>query len=136
MTRAGATSGGGRNRPVPVGRRAAVVAVIGLYALAAATAAPLTWPAAVTVLAPGLLLFAYGTRRRPARTVRTTRATAVTWLALGAALLAWELVAYRWGNDAAHPTLSLLLDPVLDTYPGRLAGYLLWLAAGAWLVSR
>jgi hypothetical protein len=119
----------------PVGR-VALLAGIGLYALVAANARPLTDPAAVAVLLPGLALFAYGARRTPSRSVRTTRATAAVWLALGVALCAWELVAFAWGNDAAHPTLSLAADPVLDTYPGRLAGYLLWLSAGAWLVSR
>jgi hypothetical protein len=37
---------------------------------------------------------------------------------------------------AGHPTLSTLADPVLGTYPGRVIGYLLWLGAGLWLVSR
>jgi hypothetical protein len=32
--------------------------------------------------------------------------------------------------------LSLLLDPVLETYPARVLGYALWLAAGRWLVTR
>jgi hypothetical protein len=36
------------------------------------------------------------------------------------------------GNDSAHPTFSLLLDPVLEAYPGRLA----WLGVGRWLVTR
>jgi hypothetical protein len=51
-------------------------------------------------------------------------------------LVAWELIAVFWGNDSAHPTLSLLLDPVLDTYPGRLFGYLAWLGVGRWLGTR
>jgi hypothetical protein len=122
--------------PTSTGRIAAAAAGIGLYAVVAATARPLTDPAAVAVLLPGLALFAYGARRTPTTTVRAGRATVVAWLALCLVFLAWELVAYRWGNDAAHPTLSLLADPVLDTYPGRLAGYLLWLGTGAWLVTR
>src|SRR5262245_53898046 len=94
------------------GSAGAVAAGIGLYALAAATARPLTDPSTVAVLVPGLALFAYGVRRTPGRIVRTTGVTAATWLALGLAFCAWELVAFYWGNDAAHPTLSLLADPV------------------------
>ena len=58
------------------------------------------------------------------------------WVLLGVLLAAWEVAGLAWGNDAAHPTLSLLLDPVLDTYPGRLGGWLVWLGAGRWLVTR
>ena len=39
-------------------------------------------------------------------------------------------------DDAAHPTLNTLADPVLSIYPGRVLGYLLWIGSGAWLVSR
>lgn len=119
-----------------IGRAGLLAAGIGGYALAAATARPLTDPATVTVLLPGLVLFAYGVRRAPKRSVHATRMTVATWLALAVVFCAWELVAFYWGNDADHPTLSLLADPVLATYPGRLAGYLLWLGTGAWLVSR
>jgi hypothetical protein len=49
---------------------------------------------------------------------------------------AWEATAALWGNDAAHPTLSLLVDPVLATYPGRVAGWIAWLGVGRWLVTR
>jgi len=119
-----------------VGRAGLLAAGIAGYALAAATARPLTGPAAVAVLLPGLVLLAYGVRRTPKRSVRATRVTVAVWLALALVFCAWELVAFGWGNDAAHPTLSLLTDPVLATYPGRLAGYLLWLGTGAWLVSR
>ena len=49
---------------------------------------------------------------------------------------AWEATAALWGNDAAHPTLSLQLDPVLATYPGRIVGWIAWLGLGRWLVTR
>jgi hypothetical protein len=47
-----------------------------------------------------------------------------------------ELVLRFGPNDLAHPTLSTLADPALATYPGRVVGYVVWLSAGAWLVSR
>ncbi|MDQ3765344.1 MAG: hypothetical protein M3460_28915, partial [Actinomycetota bacterium] len=64
------------------------------------------------------------------------RRAAALWLAPAIVGGFWWLVAFLWGNDAAHPTLSLLLDPVLDTYPARVLGYVGWLAAGWWLVTR
>jgi hypothetical protein len=111
------------------------VAMIG-YALLAAFARPLTLPSVATVLVPGGALLWWGVRRIPIRTIRVSRTTAATWIGLGLVFCAWELVAFYSGNDAAHPTLSLLTDPVLATYPGRVAGYLLWLRVGAWLVTR
>jgi hypothetical protein len=48
----------------------------------------------------------------------------------------WELTAALWGNDSAHRTFSLLLAPVLETYPGRLLGWLAWLGVGRWLMTR
>ena len=110
-------------------------AVVG-YALLAALCRPLTLPAALAVLLPGLVLVALRVRRAPASRPGVPRAAVAPWMALLLAAGAWELVAVLWGDDADHPTLSLLLDPVLDTYPGRLAGYLGWLAAGRWLVTR
>jgi hypothetical protein len=125
-----------RATAVPFGRRLAVCIAIGVYAAVAALARPLTIPSTFTVLLSGVAIVVHGVRRRPTTVVRTTGVTVATWIGLGLVFCGWELVAYYWGNDAAHPTLSLLADPVLDTYAGRLAGYLLWLGTGAWLVNR
>jgi len=40
------------------------------------------------------------------------------------------------GERQRAPPFSLLLDPVLETYPGRLLGWLAWLGVGRWLVTR
>ncbi len=108
------------------------------YALVAAICAPLTALAAVAVLVPGALLVALRATRpvRPLPAGGVSTGAAVLWLALVAVGGAWWLLAFLWGNDPEHPTLSLLLDPVLETYPGRVLGYAVWLAAGRWLVSR
>lgn len=108
------------------------------YALVAALFEPLTWPAAVALLVPGLVLLAARLRRRAAplpAAARPERA-GLQWGGLLIAFSAWEVVAWFWGNDAEHPTLSLLLDPALEHYPVRVLGYLGWLAAGRWLVTR
>ena len=112
-------------------------ALILAYAALAALCRPLTVPAVIAVLVAGAVLTAVAARPR----VRAPRAvcprrSVLPWLVLALLLVAWELIAVFWGNDSAHPTLSLLLDPVLETYPGRLVGYLAWLGAGRWLVTR
>ena len=107
------------------------------YALLAALARPLTAPAALAVAGPGVLMLAVRARRPVAPpSGPLPRPAIAVWAALAAGVAAWWLVAFTWGNDADHPTLSLLLDPVFDTYPGRLLGWLVWLGAGRWLVTR
>jgi hypothetical protein len=113
------------------------VAIVG-YAALAAFCRPLTMPAAVAVLLAGIGLFVLGARWRPTDRprVRPPRSAMMQWLAVASLIAAWEVVAFVWGNDADRPTLSLLLDPVLDTYPGRFLGWVAWLLAGRWLVTR
>lgn len=109
------------------------------YALVAALFPPLTPAAAVAVLVPGaVVLGLWATRRAPARSpaAAAPRAATLVWLVLAGLGTVWWVLAFAWGNDADHPTLSLLLDPVLETYPARVLGYALWLAAGRWLVTR
>jgi hypothetical protein len=108
-----------------------------LYAVLAALCRPLTAPAAAVVLLPGAALLALAAWRRvpPRRTV-CSRRSVVPWAVLALLFGGWELTAALWGNDGAHPTFSLLLDPVLQTYPGRLFGWLAWLGVGRWLVTR
>ncbi len=109
---------------------------VAAYAAVAACARPLTAPAAVAVVLPAVVFVAVAVRRRPPARVGLARRHVAPWVLLGVLLAAWEVAGLAWGNDAAHPTLSLLLDPVLDTYPGRLGGWLVWLGAGRWLVTR
>ena len=136
-------------------RRVVLAGAILAYALVAAFGRPLTTPALVAVLVAGLPLCWVGIRRRPGRAAtaaggrspenrraaggrpaRLGARSAVVWLGIGGAAAAFELALWLGPDDAAHPTLSTLADPVLNTYPGRVLGYLLWLGAGAWLVSR
>jgi len=124
------------SRPLLLSRFAVVAVCVTAYSLVAAAARPLTLPSTFTVLLPGLALAVWGIWRAPKRAVRTNRLTVVTWFFLLGLFCAWELVAFWWGNDQAHPTLSLAFDPVLENYLARVAGYVLWLGTGAWLVSR
>lgn len=112
-------------------------ALILLYAVLAALCRPLTATAAVVVLLPGAALVALAAyRRAPRRRAGSSRRYALPWVVLALLFGGWELIAAFWGNDDAHPTFSLLLDPVLETYPGRLLGWLAWLGVGRWLVTR
>jgi hypothetical protein len=112
-------------------------ALILLYAVPAAACRPLTAAAAIAVLLAGAVLLALAASRPvpPRRAVCSWRAV-LPWVVLAVLFGAWELTAALWGNDSAHPTFSLLLDPVLETYPGRLLGWLTWLSAGRWMVTR
>lgn len=123
-------------RPLLLNRYAAVTVFIAGYSLLAAVARPLTLPATATVLVPGLALVVWGARRTPKKILKTTRSTVVTWFTLLGAFCVWEVVAFGWGNDQAHPTLSLAFDPVLENYGARVIGYVIWLSTGAWVASR
>lgn len=117
-------------------RRVAVVTVMVAYALVAALCRPLTWGSLIAVLAAGLPLSALGIRNRPRRPQPAGARSAAFWLSIGVLAGAYELGLWLGPDDAAYPTLSTLADPVLATYPGRVAGYLLWIGAGVWLVRR
>jgi hypothetical protein len=118
------------------GRRAAVIAAVVAYALVAALCQPLTGPALIAVLVVGAPLFSVGVWRRPSRVQPAGRRSAAVWLGVGALAGAFELGVWLGPDDTAHPTLSTLADPLLSTYPGRVIGYLIWIGAGLWLVSR
>jgi hypothetical protein len=117
-------------------RRAAIVAAVIAYALLAALCRPLTTPATVAVLIGGVPLCWLGVRRRPRRTAPAGGRSVAVWLGLGLLVALFELALWLGPDDTAHPTLSILADPVLSTYPGRVAGYLAWAGSGVWLVTR
>jgi hypothetical protein len=63
------------------------------------------------------------------------------WAVLFVALALWELAALLLQPSLTttswtHPTISVLLDPVLATHLGRTVVLSLWLAAGWWLLRR
>ncbi|NKY27033.1 hypothetical protein [Nocardia gamkensis] len=123
--------------------RATALTVGLLLAAGGAATRPFSRPATaiVAVAALGALVLAFrGRSARPPCTPRLRRGVAV-WSALLVAVLAWEV--YALSRQPAlnqpsdeHPTLSTLLDPALEQWPLRLAGWLVWLGAGGWLVSR
>lgn len=68
----------------------------------------------------------------PARAYRTS---AITWSILAVGLCLWEALAfilsqYLPGGEDSYPTISVLLDPFLNWFPGKVLFIGLWLAAG------
>ncbi|MEU2037982.1 hypothetical protein [Nocardia niwae] len=125
-----------RSRVIPL--------TVGLVLAAAGAATrPFSWPATALVAVAALgamVLTLRGRIVRFPRTARLGRGLAM-WSALLVAASAWEVYALlrqpalnRPSHE--HPTLSTLLDPALEQWPLRFAGWLVWLAAGWWLVSR
>lgn len=103
------------------------------YAAVAATFRSHSLPALVAVLIPGAVLFALAAlRSRPGDATREPiRSGRLVWLVWAVVFGAWELVALL--RDEL--SLSLLMDPVLEVYPLRLAAWAAWLYVG-WLLVR
>lgn len=91
------------------------------------------------VLATGGVLFWLGVTARaavPAAPPRDLSGAAGWWLLPALGLAAVEAVTYLLGSTAAYPTLSRLVDPVLEGYLARCAAYFGWLSAFWALVRR
>ena len=111
-----------------------------VFAAVAGRFAPQSAPAEFAVLGAGVAVFAWAVRlppqqRRPAPNHIAGRGS-LAWLGLLAVFLVWELFAFFHGSTSAHPTLSILLGPILADPVYRAAGYLLWLATGVWIARR
>jgi hypothetical protein len=121
-------------------QRAAAACAAIAYAWIAGAYPSFSWQSSAAVLAPGLLLLGYaavtGPRRplRPAR--RLDRRAVAVWSVPLLSFCALEIVNDLLGSTWAHPTLSVLADPLLAGHPGRSAAMLAWLAAGLALVRR
>lgn len=90
------------------------------------------------VLAAGGTLFWLGlSDRLPRRGSSLRLASRAGWWLLPALLLAFvELTNFALGSTHAHPTLSMLADPILEGYLARAAAYFAWLMAYWGLVRR
>jgi len=109
------------------------------WALVAGGFRRLTIPAELGTFVPGAAV-TYLALRRGCRRFRAPehldgRGTAA-WGAVLVVFGIWELYADLRGSTPDHPTLSILMGPVLADPLHRAVGYLLWLAAGVWLVRR
>jgi hypothetical protein len=98
-----------------------------------------TWPSYVGVTAASLLVLwlglRTGTRRLPSPR-RLRRRAILAWSGPILAFSALEITDDALGSNAAHPTLSSLLDPVFEVPALRAVGVALWLFAGWQLAHR
>ncbi|MGW6330875.1 hypothetical protein [Nocardia rhamnosiphila] len=124
-------------------RRMSLLAVGVVLAAGGAATRPFGWPATVLVVVPVVVVSVLAWRARPERIPRTARLRrgVAVWSALLITASVWEMYAFArqpdWTRPSdVHPTLSTLLDPVLEQGPLRFAGWLVWLGVGWWLVSR
>lgn len=109
------------------------------YALIAGALRRLTIPAEIATLLPGAALVWYALRPTTPRFPAPepfTRRDALAWTTVAVAFGIWELYAALRGSTHAHPTLSILMRPLIDPPPARAAGYVAWLLAGVWVVRR
>ncbi|MEU2035082.1 hypothetical protein [Nocardia amamiensis] len=127
----------------PFRRRVALLAAGGVLAVGGAATRPFSWSATALVVVLTVVASALAWRARPVRTPPTARLRrgVALWSTLLVAAAIWEGYAFarqpdRMRPSVEHPTLSTLLDPALEQWPLRLAGWLVWLGAGWWLVSR
>jgi hypothetical protein len=114
-----------------------------LYAALVATFARYSWPATVAVEAPAVAAVAVVWRRplgdRP-DPPRVSRVGAAAWGSVLVALGLWELSALLLQpslttDSYAHPTISVLLDPLLAGRLGRSVFLWLWLTSGWYLLG-
>jgi hypothetical protein len=118
--------------------RVVVVVAALAYSWVASGLRPFTHPQAVAVSIPlvaaGIALLR--SRPRAADPEEAQRRGWWVWVALFAALMAWEIVQFFAKPRSEHPTLSSIADAVMSTHPGRFAMFAIWLAVGYWLFRR
>jgi hypothetical protein len=115
-----------------------LVPVFALISLVGALFPSFSVGANLLVLAAGGTLFWLGlSARLPRRgSPRRLSSQAAWWLVPALTLALLELVNFGFGSTYAHPTLSLLADPMLEDYPARAVAYFGWLMAYWALVRR
>lgn len=115
-------------------------AAVGLgFSLIAGTFARLTIPAELATVLPGAALVWYALRPTTAHFPAPepfARRSTVAWVAVAVAFGIWELYAAARGSTHAHPTLSILMGPLIGPPPARAAGYVAWLLGGVWVARR
>jgi hypothetical protein len=67
--------------------------------------------------------------------------SAIAWTAIAIAGCLWEVASFLLGlpspaAEAEHPSISILLDPLLDTSEGRIGFLAVWLIVLVWLLRR
>ncbi len=115
-----------------------------LYVVIVGGFARYSWPATIAVVVPGAAAVATAWRG-PSHGLpepeKVDPVGAIAWGAVFVVLAVWELAAFLLQpslttESAAHPTLSVLMDPVLASHTGRTIVLSMWLAFGWFLLQR
>lgn len=117
---------------------------VAAYALVVGSFARYSWPASVAVIVPaatGIVLAWEGPIRERPREVRLEPWGALPWAGVVVAFSAFELTNLflqpsLTQGSYAHPTFSVVMDPVLASHAGRSLFLALWLLVGWFLVER
>ena len=114
---------------------------VALYAWIAGSFPSFTWAATAAVLLPGVAIFLAGTVGHAATTEgppprRVSGRAVLVWSVPVGAFCVLEVVNDMLGSTYAHPTLSVLMDPVLTQHPLRSLAIFGWLVGGWRLVQR
>jgi hypothetical protein len=110
-----------------------------LFAVLISDARSLTLPASLLVLAGGLGIWWAGKYAPPPLPLPGAPVSAggvAIWAVAFATFTVWELSAFVIGNNDAHPTFSMLSDPILSFGPTRALCAFGWLASGWYLLGR
>jgi hypothetical protein len=108
------------------------------YAAVAALFTPLTWPAMLATVPP-LFVAGWAALRLPVRPVAPALGLrrVTPWVIVVVAGTVWELVTLAGSPRVDYPTISSIVSPLAGTqWWFRFAGYLIWFAAGVWMVRR
>jgi hypothetical protein len=109
------------------------------YSWFAGGTAPFSAKALLSVLLPGAVLgaIAYG---RPPERIPAPESVDLTgfsyWVICIALLFEWEASAFRDGSGWWHPSLTALINPMLQPHPVKSAAVAVWLLSGWALVKR
>lgn len=120
-------------------RDTALFAALAAYAWVLAGMAPFTLKSLVAVLIPGAVLgvIAYGKPpERIAAPEELDLAGMSYWLICVAALLEWEASAFADNSRPWHPSLTDLINPLIDPHLIKSVAIMVWLMAGWALVRR
>jgi glucose dehydrogenase len=132
----GAATGNAVGRP-RLAHAAAVVAAsaVCLYAWWAVGLTPFSLTATLAVVPAGGAAIALGWRTRP-DTRPAPRGRVGPWLALVLVTATVQLSAYFQQPRHEHPTISSLINAVIDSHPARAVGFVAWLLAAVALARR
>jgi hypothetical protein len=134
----------GRRLPLGAGRgirvrTAAIGIVLAGYAWAAGSTTPLTATALVFVLIPGVVLAVIACWWPPERIPAPDKLDIIGvsyWAICVAALFEWEASAYKDNSLPWHPSLTDLINPLLEPHIIKSAAFLVWMLVGWALVRR